>query len=202
MGDVLENCSCDVVCPGHFSFRNRCTHDFCHAVWAFRVRAGSHEGTDLSGLGVVLIGDTPPYMIDGDWKIAIYVDERCSDAQAGALERIFRGDDGGPWATLARFVGTRLPTRRASITFEDDAAGRPCRVEIPGILVAVAGFRRGQDGSKSATLVNLFNTLYEPIHVVAKGAFSFSDHGYTWQASEGGNHAIQTTFDWAVGAGA
>ena len=200
-GDVLENCSCDVVCPGHFTFRNKCTHDYCHAVWAFRVTGGHHGETDLAGFGVVLVGDTPPYMIDGDWKIAIYLDERADDAQAGALERIFRGDDGGPWATLARFVGTRLPTRRVPISFQNDGEGRPGTVEISGVLKAQAAFRRGHQKSKSASLVNLFNTLYEPVHIVARGAFTYTDHGYDWTAPERGNHALQTTFDWAVEAG-
>jgi hypothetical protein len=197
-GDVLENCSCEVVCPGHFSFRNRCTHDYCRAVWAFRVRTGVHGPIDLSGLNLVVIGDTPPYMIDGDWKVGIYLDERCDDGQARALERIYTGEDGGPWATLSRFVGTRLPTRRVSIGFEEDSEGRPCRVEIPGVLTAEASFRRGHDESKSATLVNLFNTLYEPVHVVAKGSFEYRDHGFDWKPEKHGNHAIQTTFDWAV----
>ena len=201
-GDVLENCSCDVVCPGHFTFRNRCTHDYCRAVWAFRSREGRHGASDLSGLNVVLVGDTPPYMIDGDWKVGIYVDERADDLQAAALESIFTGDAGGPWATLARFVTTRLPTRRVPIRFEDDAGGRPCRVEIPGVLVAEASFRRGHDKSRSATLVNLFNTLYDPVHVVAKGSFEFRDHGFDWPRAERSNHAIQTTFDWAVGPAA
>lgn len=201
-GEVLENCSCDVVCPGHFTFRNKCTHDYCHAVWAFRIREGRHGETDLSGLGVVLVGDTPPYMIDGDWKIALYLDERAGDAQAAALEGIFTGDHGGPWATLARFVGTRLPTRRVPIRFEDDDEGRPARVEVPGVLSAEATFRRGQDRTKSATLVNLFNTLYQATHTVAKGAFSFRDHGYDWKPSGKEVHAIKTTFDWAEATGA
>ncbi len=167
-------------------------------MWAFRVKEGRHGAIPLADRHVVLVGDTPPYMIDGDWKVGIYVDDRADDEQAAALESIFTGDAGGPWATLARFVGTRLPTRRAAIHFEEDEHGRPCRVEIPGVLQAEAAFRRGHDKTKQATLVNLFNTLYEPIHVVAKGSFTFRDHGYDWKASERGNHAIQSTFDWAV----
>lgn len=197
-GDVLENCSCDVVCPGHFTFRNRCTHDYCHAVWAFRIKEGRHDKISLGGLNVVLVGDTPPYMIDGDWKVGIYLDERADEAQGSALESIFTGDAGGPWATLARFVGTRLPTRRVPIRFEEDSEGRPGRVEIPGVLEAEAAFRRGHDKTKKAALVNLFNTLYDPLHIVARGSFTFRDHGYDWKATDRGNHAIQSTFDWAV----
>lgn len=198
-GDVLENCSCDVVCPGHFSFRNKCTHDYCHAVWAFRIRAGRFGDVDLSGLGAVMIGATPPYMIDGDWKVALYLDERVDDRQAECLEKIFEGTVDGPWSTLARFVTTRLPTRRAPMRFSEGAGGRLNRVELPGLLTATAEPIRGHDKQGIAALVNLFNVLYEPHHVVARGSFEYKDHGLSWSAQERGNHAILTTFDWAVG---
>jgi hypothetical protein len=175
-GDVLENCSCDVVCPGHFSFRNRCTHDYCRAVWAFRIDEGRYGDVDLNGLNAVMIGATPPYMIDGDWKVALYVDERVDDRQAEGIEKIFDGSAAGPWA----------------------ADGRLGEVEVPGILKADAKPIRGHDKKGIATLVNLYNTLYEPVHVVARGHFEYSDHGLTWQTQERGSHAILTTFDWAV----
>jgi hypothetical protein len=198
-GDVLENCSCDIVCPGHFSFRNKCTHEYCHAVWAFRTSAGRYDGTDLAGLGVVLIGATPPYMIDGGWKVALYVDETAGDRQVEAIERIFSGAEGGPWATLARFVATRHPTKRAPIRYAERVDGRLGSVEIPGILRATAEPIRGQDRTGIAALVNLFNVLYEPHHVIARGSIEYRDHGFDWSAPERGNHAILTTFDWREG---
>lgn len=199
-GEVLENCSCDVVCPGHFTFRNRCTHDYCHAVWAFRAAAGHFGGIDLAGLGAVMIGATPPYMIDGDWQVALYVDERAADRQVESLESIFSGAAGGPWSILARFVGTRHPTRRVPIGFTEGPGGRLARVEIPGILRAGAEPIRGHDKSGHAALVNLYNVLYEPRHVIARGGFEYSDHGFAWTAQERGNHAILSTFDWEVEA--
>ena len=197
-GDVLENCSCDVVCPGHFTFRNKCTHEYCHAVWAFRATGGQYGGVDLSGLGIVMIGATPPYMIDGDWKVALYVDDRADDRQVDGVERIFSGASGGPWMILARFVGTRLPTKRAPVHFSEASGGRLCGVEIPGILKAGAEPIRSHDRSGTAALVNLYNVLYEPHHVIARGAFEYRDHGLAWTAAERGNHAILTSFDWAV----
>jgi len=198
-GDVLENCSCDVVCPGHFTFRNKCTHDYCHAVWAFRIRAGRLGSKDLAGLAVVVIGATPPFMIDGDWRVGIYIDEGADGEQAAALEGIFTGDSGGPWSILSRFVGQRLPTRRCAIRFEEAESGRLSRVEIPGVLSATAEPIRGHDKKNVATLVNLHNTLYEPVHVVARGRFELRDHGMEWTAAERGNHAILTSFDWSSG---
>jgi hypothetical protein len=199
-GDVLENCSCDVVCPGHFTFRNKCTHDYCRAVWAFRIRNGSMDGTDLSDLSAIIVGATPPYMIDGDWKVGLYIEEGASDEQARALESIFTGDAGGPWSILARFVGKRLPTRRVPILFEEGADGRLARVEVPGILEADATPIKGHDKKSVASLVNLYNTLYEPVHIIARGHFHFKDHGMDWKTQERGNHAVLTHFDWSVEA--
>lgn len=199
-GDVLENCSCDVVCPGHFGFRNKCTHDTCNAVWAFRTSGGGGDGVDLAGLGVVVVGATPPYMIDGDWKVAIYLDERADDRQARQLEAIFTGEAEGPWSILARFVATRLPTRRVPIRFQEADAGL-ARVEIPGILSAEAAPVRGHDKRGVASLINLFNVLYLPRHVIARGRFRYRDHGIEWEEQEDGNHALLTTFDWQVGEG-
>lgn len=197
-GDVLENCSCDIVCPGHFSFRNRCTHDYCRAVWAFRINEGRFGDVDLNGLNAIMIGATPPYMIDGDWKVALYLDERADDRQAEGIEAIFAGAADGPWAALARFVTTRLPTRRVPIRFNEGDDGRLSAVEVPGILKADATPIRGHDKKGFTTLVNLYNTLYEPVHVVARGHFEYGDHGMAWQTQERGSHAILTTFDWAV----
>lgn len=196
-GEVLENCSCAVVCPGHFGFRNKCTHDYCNAVWAFRTSGGSGDGVDLSGFGVVVVGATPPYMIDGDWKVAIYVDETADDRQARQLESIFTGTEQGPWSILARFVSTRLPTRRVPIRFEESHAGLG-RVEIPGILSAEAAPVRGHDKRGVASLINLYNVLYLPRHVIAKGRFRYNDHGLSWEEERDGNHALLTTFDWSV----
>jgi len=198
-GDVLENCSCDVVCPGHFSFRNKCTHDYCHAVWAFHGVSGRHGEVDLSGLDVVVVGATPPYMIDGDWQIALYIDQKATDPQAYALEEIFTGRAGGPWSVLARFVGRRLPTRRLPIRMDRSPAGRLSRVEIPGCLSASAEPIRGHDRKTEAMLVNVYNTLYLPVHIVSRGRFEYRDHGFDWSTPEKGNHAILTSFDWAAG---
>ena len=199
-GDVLENCSCDIVCPGHFTFRNRCTHDYCRAVWAFRIRSGGMGGTDLSALAAIIIGATPPYMIDGNWKVGLYIEDRASEEQASALESIFTGVAGGPCAILARCVGERLPTRRVPIRFEEGPEGRLARVEVPGVLEAEAAPIKGHDKKNVASLVNLYNTLYEPVHIIARGHFHFKDHGMDWDVQERGNHAVLTHFDWAVEA--
>jgi hypothetical protein len=137
-------------------------------------------------------------MIDGDWKVALYLDERADDRQAEGIEAIFAGAADGPWAALARFVTTRLPTRRVPIRFNEGDDGRLSAVEVPGILKADATPIRGHDKKGFTTLVNLYNTLYEPVHVVARGHFEYGDHGMSWQTQERGSHAILTTFDWAV----
>jgi hypothetical protein len=195
---VLENCSCATVCPGHFSFRNRCTHDYCHALWAFHTTDGLSDGTPLGGLSAIIMAATPPYMIEGGWKVALYVDERASDAQARTLDGIFTGRLGGPWSLLDRFVGERFPTRKVPIHVERAASGRLRAVSVPGVLASEVDAIRGHDKKSEAMLVNLFNTLYEPVHIIGRGTFEYRDHGFDWRRADQPSHGLLTTFDWSV----
>ena len=39
-GLLFENCSCQIVCPGHVHFDQLCTHERCEAWWAIRIDEG------------------------------------------------------------------------------------------------------------------------------------------------------------------
>lgn len=62
-GTYLENCNCDVVCPGAASaFATPATYDRCNAPLAWHIDFGEVDGTDVSDLSVVLVLDTPRQM--------------------------------------------------------------------------------------------------------------------------------------------
>lgn len=103
-GLLFENCSCQLVCPGHMSFKQLCTCERCVGHWAVHIEEGRYSDVVLDGQNVVILYDTPQHMITGGWTEVFYVDERSDDAQRKALETIFSGEAGGPWEVLARFV--------------------------------------------------------------------------------------------------
>jgi len=126
-GSYAETCSCELMCPCNLTLDHGATYDYCRATLAFQIREGEVEGTDVSGLNVVTIIDTPKVMTDGNWKLGMFVDERANDEQADKLVRVFGGQLGGPMAGLAPLVGELLGVERVPIEMRDDGVRHAVR---------------------------------------------------------------------------
>ena len=128
-GTYFENCPCDMVC--------RCTTsgltmpadtERCRVVFIFHVDSGEVDGTDVSGLTVGVLWDTPQVMAEGNWRIGLFMDEAASQEQAEKLGAVFSGQLGGPPEVLASLMGEMLGMVTAPIEYEDE--GRRHRVRI------------------------------------------------------------------------
>ena len=97
-GSYFETCSCDVVCPCTASLAFGATLDRCRVTLVFNVKNGEVEGTDVSGLTVAAVADTPKVMTDGNWRLGVFIDAAASDEQAEKLGGVFSGALGGPMA--------------------------------------------------------------------------------------------------------
>jgi hypothetical protein len=127
-GSYVETCSCDLICPCNASFSHGATYDFCRVVLAFNIRRGEVEGTDVSGLKVAAIADTPKVMTDGNWRLGLFVDDSASEEQAQKLTEVFTGQRGGPMEALGPLVGEMLGVERAAIEMADDGLRHSVRV--------------------------------------------------------------------------
>jgi hypothetical protein len=119
-GSYVETCSCDLICPCNATFDHGATYDYCRVVLLFNVREGDVEGTDIGGLKIAMIADTPKVMTEGNWKLGVFVDENASDEQMDKLVQVFSGQLGGPMAGIAPLVGEMLGVERAAIEVNDD----------------------------------------------------------------------------------
>lgn len=119
-GSYAETCSCELMCPCNLTLDHGATYDYCRATLAFRIREGDIDGTDVAGLAVVAIIDTPKVMTDGNWRLGMFIDELANDEQADKLGRVFGGELGGPMAGLASLVGEVVGVQRAPIEIRDD----------------------------------------------------------------------------------
>jgi hypothetical protein len=132
-GDYFENCNCDVLCPCLASpsapLTAKPTQGACEVAFGFHVESGSYGEVRLDGLNAAMIARTPGPMAEGNWTVALYVDERGNAAQREALQAIFSGAAGGVMGGFAPLIGTVLGVKAAPITFEKD--GRRRSVEIP-----------------------------------------------------------------------
>ena len=127
-GTYVETCSCDLICPCNASFDHGATYDYCRVVLAFNIKDGEIEGTDVSGLKVAAIADTPKVMTDGNWKLGVFVDENASDEQMEKLVGVFGGQMGGPMEALGPLVGEMLGVERAAIEIVDDGLRHSVKV--------------------------------------------------------------------------
>src|SRR5213083_1021192 len=127
-GSYVETCSCDLICPCNASFDHGATYDYCRVTLVFDIREGEVEGTDISGLKIAAIADTPKVMTEGNWRLGIFVDENATDEQADKLVKVFTGQLGGPMGALAPLVGEMLGVERAAIDVRDDGVLHSVRV--------------------------------------------------------------------------
>lgn len=196
-GNYLENCNCPVSCP--------CTMDItlkptspdasCHVTSAFHLREGRYGAIDLSGLGAILVINSPPgqAMGDGHLSAALYLDERASPEQQEALRVILAGEAGGPFAALAPLIGSIVGVRTASIRFAEDGSRRS--VQVAGVTDAtIAPIAGAIDPARPITLDNL--NVYNPGQPLTQAivvSSSYRDHGLEWDNT--GCNAYLTALD-------
>src|SRR5690348_8422627 len=96
-GTYFENCSCEAVCPCTWSSLSKpATYDFCKFFMAFHIDSGNVEGTDVAGCTFAVIAQTPKMMMDGNWKVGLFVGDSASGDQTAAIGRVVSGEIGGP----------------------------------------------------------------------------------------------------------
>jgi hypothetical protein len=104
------------------------TYDFCRVTLVFDVREGEIDGTDIGGLKVAAIADTPKVMTEGNWRLGVFIDDQATDEQAEKLAQVFGGQLGGPMAALGPLVGEMLGVERARIEVDHDGLRHSVKV--------------------------------------------------------------------------
>jgi hypothetical protein len=127
-GSYVETCSCELICPCNASFAHGATYDYCRVVLVFKIAKGDVEGTDVSGLNVAAVAETPKVMTEGNWRLGVFIDAAASDEQAGKLGAVFGGQLGGPMEMLAPLIGESLGVERAAIEVRDDGVSHSVRI--------------------------------------------------------------------------
>jgi hypothetical protein len=111
-GSYVETCSCELMCPCNLSFDHGATYDFCRVTLVFNIREGQVDGTDIGGLKVAAIADSPKVMTEGNWRLGVFIDEQATDEQAEKLTQVFTGQLGGEIEDIVPFgVETGQPVR-------------------------------------------------------------------------------------------
>jgi hypothetical protein len=114
-GQLLEFCSCNVMCPCWLGEDPDGGH--CEGFISYNIEKGTINDINVSGLSIVIATIIPGNILKGNWRIAIYIDNKATPEQQEALLSAFGGKIGGPLADLAQLIGEIVGVERAPITF-------------------------------------------------------------------------------------
>jgi hypothetical protein len=194
-GSYFETCSCDVVCPCTASLALGATHERCKVVLVFNVDRGEVDGTDVSGLVVAAIADTPKVMSDGDWRLGVFIDSDASDQQAEKLGAVFSGALGGPMEALGPLVGENLGVERASIDVQEDGLRHSVRIgdSVDFEVEDVVPF--GVDTGEPAKLTNIFHPAGSELTVARATRSRIDAFGIEYEGKSGFS---TSQFSWAA----
>lgn len=189
-GDYFEACSCDVSCP--CIWLGPATQDACDLLLAWHVTEGDKDGVDLSGLNAVMAVHAPKQMTDGNWKVALYLDDRATPVQSEALGAVFSGGAGGHLAAVGPLIGEVVGITSASISF--DRRGRSLSATVGDLLSMESEEMLGMDGSNPPVISNpLLGVVPQPVTQAKAGAVRYRDH---WESEFSGTNSFITDFSY------
>ena len=195
-GDLFEGCSCNLLCPCHVSFRQPATNDFCDTIWAVSFDEGTYGDVDLAGQKVAILLHCPgALMVDGDWTIALLVDDQSSPSEEDALRGIFNGKNGGPWEIISQFYRDGELELVARTPLEMTIDGRTRTIRAADRLFLEMQTLRGAGKEGFVTLNNLRNVIHGDEHVLGLSNFKVNDETRSWEYQS--KHGLYSRFDWS-----
>ncbi len=194
-GTYFETCSCEVVCPCTASLSLGADYDRCRVTLVFNVVEGNVEGTDVSGLKVAAIADTPKVMSDGNWRLGVFIDAAASDEQAAKLGAVFGGQLGGPMEALGPLVGENLGVERAPIVVSEDGLRHSVKIgdSIDFEIEDVVPF--GVESGEPARLVGIFHPAGSELTISKATRSSINAFGIEYEGKAGFS---SSQFSWAA----
>lgn len=155
-GRLLEVCTCNVLCPCWVG--EDPDNKTCDTVVAWGIETGSIEGVDVSGLALAISAHIPKnILIPKSWKAVVFVDDRASPEQEGAMLRLFTGQLGGAVADLAGLIGEVVAVERSPIDFS--VQGGKGSLTIGRLVHAEMAPFMGATGNPTTLAETVFSTI-------------------------------------------
>jgi hypothetical protein len=194
-GRLLEVCTCNILCPCWVG--EDPDGGVCEGVLAWHCDAGTINGTDVSGRTLVLLAHIPGNVLEGNWRVVVYVDDGANDEQQQALLDVWTGKLGGPVADLAQLVGEVIAVERAPITFTVEG-GKGTLTIGDSVTAKLAPFE-GATGTSTTLHDSIFTTIPgSPAYVGKASEYTVDAPEHGFQIALQGHNAVQGSFRFAA----
>ena len=190
-GRLLEVCNCRVLCPCWIG--EDPDNGTCDTIVAWRFDKGEIQGVDVSGHTVALIAHVPGNILEGNWRAAVYLDDKVSPAQEQAILAVYTGKLGGPVGELVKLVGEVVSVEKVPITFE--VRGGSGTIKIGNVGYAELEPYKNASGATTTLADTVFSTVPGAPVVVGKApAYRSNVPALGIDVDLKGHNALQSTF--------
>jgi hypothetical protein len=190
-GSMLEVCTCNVLCPCWVG--EDPDSGTCDSAMAYHFDNGNINGVDVSGLTLGFVIHIPGNILKGNWRTAVYVDEKATEDQEEALLNVFTGKLGGPVADLAQLVGEVVSVERAPITH--GVEGVKGTLKIGQVAEAEMEPYKGPTGEVTTLNESIFTSIPgAPAYVGKASSFRSSNQALGHNLNIKNHNAIQGAF--------
>jgi hypothetical protein len=190
-GRLLEVCNCRVLCPCWIG--EDPDYGTCNTVIAWHFDQGKIGNVDVSGHTVALIAHVPGNILEGNWRAAVYLDDKVSPAQEAAILDVYTGKLGGPVGELVKLVGEVVSVQKVPITFEVNGGSGTIRIGDAGY--AELEPYRNASGATTTLADTVFSTVPgAPVFVGKSPAYRAKNAALGIDLDLKGHNALQSTF--------
>jgi hypothetical protein len=194
-GSLLEVCTCNILCPCWVG--EDPDGGTCDGLFAWHFDKGTINGTDVSGRTFGWIGHIPGNILEGNWRIVVFLDEDATDEQEQALLDVWTGKLGGPIADLAQLVGEVMAVERVPITFTVE--GVKGAVKFGDAASATLEPYKGATGESTTLHDTVFTTIPgSPAYVGKAEHYKVDLEKYGFNIDLHDHNAVQGSFRFAA----
>jgi len=152
---MLEACTCHSICPCWIG--QDPDGGTCEGVIAWHFDKGAINNIDVSNLTIAIATFIPGNALSGNWRAAVYMDDKATPDQEKALLDTYTGKNGGPVADMAQLIGEVVSVERAPITFAVEKGKGHFR--IGGAVEAEMEPFEGATGERTTLLDAAFSVI-------------------------------------------
>jgi hypothetical protein len=190
-GSLLEVCTCKTLCPCWVGE----DPDFgdCKAALAWHFDQGTIDAVDVSGHTVGFACHVPGNILDGKWRVTMFIDSAATDEQAALIQAVFSGRKGGPIADLVQLVGDVTSVERVPILF--DVVEGKGTLRLGDVAYAELEPFRNPAGDVTVLTNSIFSTVPgSPAYVGKANKFKLKSNALDIDLEIEGFNAIESDF--------
>jgi hypothetical protein len=190
-GRLLEVCTCNTLCPCWVG--EDPDYGTCDGVFSWQIDKGMVNGVDVSGRNLSILTHIPGNILQGNWRVVVYVDDKTTPEQQEALLNVWTGKLGGPVADLAQLVGEVVAVERVPMNFQ--VQGGKGTLEIGEVIEAEMAPFQGATGEATTLHDTAFTSIPgSPVYPGKASKYRVNAPQHGFQINLEGHNSVQGAF--------